>query len=314
VLFDGVAENPTTDHVADGLAIARNQPIDIIMALGGGSAMDCAKGINLLHTNGGGIADYWGIDKAVRPLLPMVAAPTTAGTGSEAQSFALISDVRTHRKMACGDRRPPSAGGLRPRVAILDPELTATAPRRVAAAAGIDAIAHAVETAASRVRTNLSRSFSTDAWRLLAAAFETSMLDPLCDWARAHMLLGAHVSGAAIEQSMLGAAHACANPLTARFGITHGAVVGLMLPHVVRFNAAHGPNPYADLMPDAEALANRLTSFLEQAQLPLRLRDHGIPESSFSELAALAVQEWTAGFNPRPIVEDDMLRLYQEAF
>ena len=143
-LFDGAAENPTTEHVAAGVAFSREKQIDFIVGLGGGSAMDCAKGINFILTNGGRMQDYCGVNLAKRPLLPMIAVPTTAGTGSDAQSFALITDPQTHQKMACGD-----ASAL-PRVAILDPDLTATQPPAVAAATGIDAVAHAVETSATQ--------------------------------------------------------------------------------------------------------------------------------------------------------------------
>ena len=139
-LFDGVAENPTTDNVEAGVAVARAHDPELIVGLGGGSSMDCAKGINFLYTNGGRMQDYWGVGKATRPMLPMIAVPTTAGTGSETQSFALISDAKTHVKMACGDKKASF------RVALLDPELTVSQPPRVTALTGIDAIAHALET------------------------------------------------------------------------------------------------------------------------------------------------------------------------
>ncbi len=121
-LFDGVQENPTTRNVELGLALAKQFEPDLIIGFGGGSSMDCAKGINFLYSCGGRMHDYWGIGKATGPLLPMIAVPTTAGTGSETQSFALISDAETHVKMACGDPRAAF------RAAILDPELTLTQP------------------------------------------------------------------------------------------------------------------------------------------------------------------------------------------
>src|SRR5579864_1101582 len=121
-VFDEVHPNPTTDDVEAGLAVARSAQIDLLVGLGGGSSMDCAKGINFLLTNGGRIQDYWGVDKATKPMLPMIAVPTTAGTGSDAQSFALITDPESHQKMACGDAK------ALPRLALLDSDLTATAP------------------------------------------------------------------------------------------------------------------------------------------------------------------------------------------
>ena len=208
-IFDQVGENPTTDHVEAGVAVARDFRPDLLVGLGGGSAMDCAKGINFLLTNGGQMQDYWGHNKASRPMLPLIAIPTTAGTGSEAQSYALITDPQTHQKMACGDDKALS------RIAILDAELTATTPPAVAAAAGIDALAHAIESSASTRRNDTSRPLSAEAWRRLIEAYPRIIRDRDDVEARQQMHLGAHLSGAAIENSMLGAAHACANALTA---------------------------------------------------------------------------------------------------
>src|SRR3954470_22493323 len=260
-LFDEADENPTTETVAKALRAARPFDANLIVGLGGGSSMDTAKGVNFLLTNGGVMADYHGTAKATKAMLPMIAVPTTAGTGSEAQSYALISDPETHVKMACGD---PKA---LPKLAILDPTLTATQPAKVAAATGIDAIAHAVETAGCTKRNDTSRNFSKQAWQLLEGSFPRAMSDPGDDEARAKMLLGAHLAGCAIENSMLGAAHATANPLTSEFNIIHGLAVGLMLPQVIRFNA-NGTNPYADVGADADALASRISELLKMAQIP----------------------------------------------
>src|SRR5260221_14542721 len=138
-LFDEVEENPTTRHVEAGVAFARQHQIDVIVAVGGGSSMDCAKGINFLLTNGGQMSDYKGFGKALLPMLPSIGVPTTSGTGSEAQSYALIADDKTHLKMACGDRKAAF------RVAVLDPEVTVSQPPTVTAITGLDALAHAVE-------------------------------------------------------------------------------------------------------------------------------------------------------------------------
>ncbi len=313
-LFDGTQENPTTDNVAAGVMLARQHPIDFIVGLGGGSAMDCAKGINLILSCGGEIADYWGEGKATKALLPMILVPTTAGTGSEAQSFALISDVITRQKMVCGDRRLPQHGGLRPRLTILDPQLTRSQPAAVAAAAGIDAMAHAVETAGTTKRNDVSRELSQCSWSLLSTAYETMISSPDDDHARAKMLLGAHLAGAAIEQSMLGAAHACANPLTSHCDMVHGQAVGMLLPHVVRFNCANGDNVYADLVSDPIALAQQLSSFLTSSGWPTCLHDCGIDHAALPALSVLANKQWTARFNPRPVGEAELLEIYESAF
>jgi alcohol dehydrogenase len=305
-VFDAVAENPTTIHVGHGYFAAREFKPDLIVGLGGGSSMDCAKGVNFIYSNGGRVQDYWGVNKATRPMLPMIAVPTTAGTGSDAQSFALITDPETHQKMACGDSK------ALPKVALLDPDLTATAPPKVAAATGIDAIAHAVETAATTKRTEVSIQLSRAAWELLESGFERAMHNSAESGAREQMLLGAHLAGAAIENSMLGAAHALANGLTAVCGTVHGVAVGLMLPFVVRFNSER-ENPYASLNPDAEALARRIETLLDAGGLPRRLADIGADESQIPELSAIAAKQWTATFNPRKVDESDMRRIYEMA-
>lgn len=322
-VFDQARENPTTKCVAECVAVAQAAGIDFFIGLGGGSSMDTAKGCNFILTNGGQMKDYWGVGKATKPMLPFIAIPTTAGTGSEMQCAALIADEVTHQKMACLD--PKCAA----RVAILDPELTVSQPPRVTACTGIDAIAHAVETAVTTKRTELSQQLSTEAFKLCMAAFPRVMQTPADLEARAQMQLGAAYAGAAIENSMLGAAHAAANPLTAHFGIVHGHAVGLMLPHVVRFNAedAEVRSLYAQLSAAAgisspgvspadavELLARRLEALLGFAKLPARLSKCGVTEVSLPTLAAEAAKQWTAGFNPRPITAEDFCGLYETAF
>jgi alcohol dehydrogenase len=305
-VFDGVGENPTIIHVGRGFFIAREFKPDLLIGLGGGSAMDCAKGINFLFTNGGRMQDYWGVNKATQPMLPMIAIPTTAGTGSDAQSYALITDPQTHQKMACGDSK------ALPRVAILDPLLTATQPPKVAAATGIDAIAHAVESSASTKRNETSLRFSREAWRLLDASFDRAMREPQNIEARERMLLGAHFAGAAIENSMLGAAHALANGLTAVCGTMHGVAVGMMLPHVVRFNSRDA-NPYAAICEDPQALATRLESMLDAGSIPRRLSEIGAAADQLPQLASIAAKQWTATFNPRSVSESDLREIYEMA-
>ncbi|MDX1390655.1 MAG: iron-containing alcohol dehydrogenase, partial [Acidobacteriota bacterium] len=165
-IYDEVATNPGEVHVAAGAEIARASHVDGIVALGGGSTLDCAKGVNFVLTNGGRMEDYWGFGKATRPMLPSIAIPTTAGTGSEAQCYALISQDGTHAKMACGD---PKA---RFRTVVLDPVLMATLPPGTAAVAGIDAVSHAVESFVTRSRNPVSTLFSKEAWHLLDDSFE----------------------------------------------------------------------------------------------------------------------------------------------
>ena len=315
--FHDFGPDPDSDMIDAGVGFAGPLGIDSVIGLGGGSTLDCAKGINFLLTNGGHIQDYRGYAKVSVPLLPMIGVPTTAGTGSEAQSYAVISDARTHMKMACGD---PSAAM---RVAILDPDLTMTAPRPVTAMAGFDAIAHAVETAVTIRRNPMSDTFSHQAWRLLNDAFQQVLLHPGDLEARSAMQIGAHLAGMAIEQSMLGAAHACANPLTARFRIAHGLALAILLPHVVRWNAPVALDRYGAMMgsprrrtrdeASADTLARRLEDLAGAGNLATTLSASGVTADALPALAADAAQQWTGSFNPRPLDAAGALEIYEAA-
>lgn len=322
-VFDKAKENPTTKCVDDCVAVAKAAGVDSIIGLGGGSSLDTAKGCNFILTNGGRMQDYWGVGKATKPMLPFIAVPTTAGTGSELQSAALIADEVTHQKMACLDSKCAAA------VAILDPVLTLSQPPRVTACTGIDAVAHAVETAVTLKRNERSREFSQAAFALCVEAFPQVLAEPDQLAGRERMQLGAAYAGAAIEASMLGAAHAAANPLTAHFNVVHGHAVGLMLPQVVRFNAvdAAAREIYRQLAVAqglvagrepaecaVDELVKRLAWFVERAGLPVTLAACGVPREALATLAADAAKQWTAGFNPRVVAAADFLGLYEAAF
>ena len=303
--FHDFSENPDTAMVEAGRRHAEPLKIDGLIGLGGGSSLDCAKAINFVLTNGGSMRDFQGYGKAARPMLPMIGVPTTAGTGSEAQTYALISDEATHVKMACGD---PKAGFA---AVLLDPELTVTQPRHVTAATGYDAIAHAVETWVTSKRNDGSDARSRAAWELLAANYERVLAAPGDVEAREAMLVGAYLGGAAIEQSMLGATHACANPLTARYGTTHGVAIALLLRHVVRWNAAAAATRY-DLL--ASNLSDRLEALGAAGEFPQGLAAAGAATEDLEMLAAGAAAQWTRTFNPRPFDARGAREIYEMAW
>ncbi len=318
-LFDAVRENPTTDDVDACLKVARSANVDTLVGLGGGSSLDTAKGCNFLLTNGGRMVDYWGKNKATQPMLPLIAVPTTAGTGSECQSFALIADAETHMKMACGD---PKAA---PRIALLDPTLTVTQPRLVTANTGVDTLTHALESAVTRDRNEISGLFARRSFALTVENFPTVLDNPNDLAARGRMQLAAAYAGLAIENSMLGAAHSAANPLTAHHDVVHGQAVGLMIGSVIRHNAADpqiariyadmtikaklcGPN---DSVEDAvEALLQCIDRLLDHADMPRRLSDLNIDGQTIPTMSVEAAAQWTAQFNPRPVHEADFATLY----
>ena len=322
-LFDKSIENPTESSVHECVMVAKQAEIDLIVGLGGGSSMDTAKGCNFILSNGGKMSDYWGIDKASKPMLPLVAIPTTAGTGSECQSFALISQDQTHKKMACGDKK------ALPQVTILDPELTLSLPNSVTACTGIDALAHALESLVTTKRNPSSIRHARLAFELIQANLPAVFKDPQNLESRGKVLLGASHAGAAIERSMLGAVHSMANPLTSSREVVHGIAVGMVLPKVMKFNAAHVETNsiYADLArnsnlvkadsSDSEAtqsLIDRICKILELANIPSSLEEQGFVHTEIDSLAQAASEQWTANFNPRPVNADDFKNLYSLLF
>ena len=330
--FHQFAENPSTEHVQAGVQVAQDFRPDLLVGLGGGSSMDCAKGINFIYSCGGKIADYWGVGKATSPMLPLIAIPTTAGTGSETQSFALISDAHTHVKMACGD---PKAS---PAIAILDPILTCSQPSSITALTGIDALTHAMETFVTNKRNAISDCYAREAWTLLSRGFPRVVEEPTDLHGRSQMQLGAAFAGMAIEASMLGAAHALANPLTAFLNVPHGQAVGMMMPHVIRYNAQCVESRYrelVELLPEvsasdrriaSEILADRFTHWLQIASMATTLEElagwsstlasSSSPceaEDLLESMAQMAAKQWTGAYNPRPVQTDDFLAMYRAA-
>lgn len=312
--------NPDTRMVEAGREFAAPRDIDSIIGLGGGSSLDCAKGINFLLTNGGEMRDYLGYGKAKQPLLPMIGVPTTSGTGSEAQSYALISDAQTHVKMACGH----STAAFR--IALLDPALTISQPRSITASSGFDAIAHAVETYVTTKRSGLSEFFSREAWRLLESNYQIVLERPNNLEARGAMQLGSYFAGMAIENSMLGATHACANPLTAHYSTVHGAALAMLLPSVVRWNGSVVGEQYAQLVRlssshagsnghgSFEILAQRLEQLADAGGLHQTLSKAGVPQSDLVMLAAEAATQWTGTFNPRQFDQAGAMEVYEQAY
>ena len=321
--YDQSIENPTETSVENCVSVARDANVDLIVGLGGGSSMDTAKGCNFLFTNGGRMEDFWGVGKATQPMLPLIAIPTTAGTGSECQSFALISKDETHVKMACGDHK------ALPRVTLLDPELTSSQPTSVSACTGIDALSHALESAVTKKRCQASDRHAKIAFQLLNYSLPLVFDEPQNLVARGGALLGASHAGVAIERSMLGAAHSMANPLTAKYGTIHGVAVGKSLPFVMEFNAqdAKCTQIYAEFArtanlansthSDADAcliLINRVKLLIELAKLPTMENKKKFCLDDIVQLSNEAAKQWTATFNPRTITSNDFEVMYQKLF
>ncbi len=305
-IYEGSHINPTETDIEACRAFAHALQPGALIGLGGGSSLDTAKGCNFLLHNGGRMSDYRGYGLAKNAMLPFIAVPTTAGTGSECQSFAVVSRDDSHEKMACGDPKALAC------VAILDPELTVSQPASVAKLTALDALSHALESAVCTKRNPVSSAYSAEAFRLISSSIR-SILDGSADLdTRGRMLLGAALAGSAIENSMLGAAHAAANPLTARFDLAHGHAVALMLPHVVRLNSG---NPaiasiYEKLAADLDGpLLHWLEETIERADLFTPWIDPG----DIPALAEAATLQWTGRFNPVPLDLEILISLYRKA-
>ncbi len=308
-IFSEVHENPSTADVRRAVRHAQDSRADILIGLGGGSSIDAAKGCNFILSNGGEMKDYWGHEKATKSMLPLIAIPTTAGTGSECQSYALIADEKTHRKMACGDKKAAA------RVAILDPELTLSQPTTVTAVTAIDALSHAVESYVSKPANSISRAYALAGFELMRDAIVTIHRDPRDLLGRARMQVGAALAGTAIENSMLGAAHSMANPLTANAGIIHGQAVGVALPVVIRRNACEDATiaqDYRRLMPGEQSLDSWFVERLQDFNLQVSLSRLGLDRSLIPKMATEAAEQWTAQFNPVAVDAAGFEQLYEE--
>ena len=334
--FSDFGPNPDADMLEAGRRHAAGKRIDSIIGLGGGSSLDCAKGINFLLTQGGAIHDFQGYGKAMKPMLPMIGVPTTAGTGSEAQSYAIISDPRTHKKMACGD---PKAAF---RAVILDPRLTLTQPpvcdgggrlrrhrprrRKLRVHEAHRAIAGAVARGMAAARGELrarpcgarrSRRARRDAARCVSRRDGDRALDAGCDArvrepgdrALRHHTRQRHRDSAAARRPL--------ERQRRRRRCTQNCCVPAHPTHPLHPFAPNAPNaPIAPIAPDAPsaALAVRLSALAAAGDLPKTLRDAGASSGDLAALASEAAGQWTGTFNPRPFDANGALEIYQCAF
>jgi alcohol dehydrogenase len=319
-LFNGVDPNPTTDNVEQGLAQAREFEPDLLVALGGGSAMDCAKGINILLHRGGRLQDYAGPVVGGSSLLPLVALPSTAGTGSEVSPFLLISDSETHKKIVIRD---PQAV---PRVAVLDPNLSRSLPPEATLYAGLDALVHCFESYVAIGSQPYTQALAVQGMELILENLPRVMAEPGDLDARGSMLLAANMAGMAFSLSYLGLAHSLANALTAVGSVPHGKAVGMMLPWVIRFNHKAVADQYhrlaryvlGDKCPNerdasGEALADFVHSFEVGLGMPAKLSEVGIKAEQIPTLVEEALRQATIKSNPRSPASEELKALLQSA-
>jgi alcohol dehydrogenase class IV len=317
-IFDDVASDPSIQAVEGAVAALEDHGADVVIAVGGGSPIDTAKAATVVAAGGGSIRDYEWFDRVHTPCMPLIAVPTTIGTGSEVTRGSVISDKENHRKMVVVDDH------LYPRVAVLDPRAVAGLPAPVAAATGMDALAHAIEGYTTAGATPLSDALCLTAVRMIATHLRPAVAgDPD---ARYQMLHASCLAGAGFHNVGLGLAHALSSIVGGHFPIHHGVATGLFLPHVMRFNLSadlpkfaavaeamgevrgeHSQRDFAALAPEAVA------RLMDDIGVPTTLREVDVPQSAFARIAEEALDHIDRPGNPRANTRADLEALCQQA-
>lgn len=319
--FTETEGNPSTDTVVKATEGFKKSKADFIVAFGGGSPLDVAKAVAVLATYGGNIVDYEGAGKVMGPVVPMIAIPTTAGTGSEVTAFSVITDHSRNYKLTV------VSNYLLPAYVILDPDLIATVPANTAAACGIDAMVHALEAYISKAASPFSDIFAREALRLIGGSIRDYVADRSNPAACESMMVGSLFAGIAFSHARLGNVHAMSHPVSAYFDMPHGVANAILLPTVVDFNKdAADPEKYryiygciskdmgADInfTPDMLATEIRMLNY-ELGILPT-LSDIGVTSDKFEQMADDAMKSGNIQCNPQFTMKNDILKLYEQAF
>ncbi|MGO0122113.1 iron-containing alcohol dehydrogenase family protein [Desulfothermobacter acidiphilus] len=320
-LYDRVPPEPMLTTVEDLRQYLRQERIEVVVAVGGGSVLDTVKAAAGLFHEPGAVKEYFYGREITTPKLPWIAVPTTAGSGSEATTNAVLKDPEGPKKQSL--RHP----FWLPDVAVIDPILTMSLPRELTACTGMDALTHAVEAYSNRFTNPFSDAVSREAVRLIVQHIYTAYSVPRHREARERMAQGSFLAGMAIQSAGVGAVHALAHVLGARYGVAHGLACALLLPYVMAFNLPLAENRYAQLAvaggvvppetPVAQA-AERLVYYIRRLTarlgLPARLREVGVPEAELPLVAEEALQAGSIARNPRRASREDLLALLQDAF
>lgn len=313
LVFDAVEPNPSMETVVDASRLYQDGRCDGIVAVGGGSPIDVAKAVAVLATNPGELSTHIGVDKIANPLAPLLAVPTTVGTGSEVTTWAVITDLAQQKKVVLGSPL------LAPRFAVLDPELVLSLPAGLTASTGVDALTHAIESAISVFATPFTDGLAFEAIRLVATNLPAAVQAPNLE-SRANMLYASTLGGLAFSYARTGLVHGMAHPLSSHCDVPHGMANAILLPHVLAFNA---PACEAQLARVAEAMGVSPTagSAIEavhrlnaEVGIPPHLRQVGVTEASIPRMAQDAFESGNAQVvNPRKPSLEDVIQLYREA-
>jgi len=303
-VFAEVQSDPATDVVEQVQALLVQGNHDAAIGLGGGSAMDVAKAAAALVTNGGAVLDYVGREKLTVDPLPIVAIPTTAGTGSEVTMWSVLTDAASGNKVSIGSSR------IIPRLAVLDPTLTLGLPPAITAATGMDALSHAMESYGSVWNHAIAEGLALHAVELVGQNLRRAVADGADLDARRGMLMASLISELAANSTRLGLSHALAIPLGARHHVPHGLANAMLLPHVVAFNAAAAPERYDRMRrlldPHSDSVGQAVTRLNQAIGITSRLSDWGVSEEDFPALVALALRSDNVLANPREAGADEL--------
>ncbi|MEH7492827.1 iron-containing alcohol dehydrogenase [Neobacillus niacini] len=312
-IFTEVGMEATIESVDSGTELAKENGCDLVVGVGGGSALDTAKAIGLMLKNPGNIRDYIGIDLVPGPGAPVIAIPTTAGTGSEMTRFSVLSDKTAQAKLSVGSMYNC------PSLALCDPELTVTLPPHLTASTGMDALTHALESYVNKATQPISEALSIQAMTLIAKSLRLAVVQGENIEARHDMLLASTIAAMAFNTTRLGLAHALAMPLGAYFKIPHGVVNAILLPEVMKFNIIGNPHKFAeiarifgektDLLTIREA-AERSVSAIRQLNKDIgitqTLSDYGVTEEHLDLIVDEAILSGNVLVNPVKTTKEDL--------
>jgi alcohol dehydrogenase len=314
-VFDGVEPNPKDYNVEEGTETAKRLGADCLVAVGGGSPIDCAKAIAVVARQGGAVRDYEGPGKIGPDVLPLIAIPTTAGTGSEVTFSSVITDSSEKFKFSIKDPK------IAPRVALIDPEMTMTMPPGLTAATGMDALTHAIEAFTARASEPLADAAALYAIELIAGHLKSAVDDGDRLEARAGMLLGSVLAGIAFSHSDVAAVHCVAEALGGKYDAAHGVCNAVVLPAVMEYNMEYCKEQYARIAvamgltcENIEDGARQAVMAVQQLAADVRLPEFatlGVQEDDLEELAANSFKNGSNIDNPRPMSEEDYLKLFK---
>jgi len=320
-LWHGLTPNPKDFEVEAAFESYRENGCDALLAIGGGSCIDVAKAVAILSGNGGRILDYEGIDRATRPIPPMVMVPTTGGSGADVSQFCVVTDTRRRLKATIGGR------ALVPEISLTDPELLTTMEPELTAHTGLDALSHAIESCVSEAGDFLSKGHAVAAIEAVWQHLPRAVQHPLDLEAREAIARASLQAGLAFTNALLGATHAIAHQIGGALDLPHGLLNAILMPHVMRFNAHTHAARYIDvaralgvpvtgLAPDAaaEAAIARVEALARALNIPVGLRVLGVDPADFGRFAVNALRDAYITTNPRPVTEQDVRDICAAAY